>query len=122
MAEKKRIFKNTSKIPQVYYNRYGDPITLKPGETFVEDLGGVIDVASLITQDQARKQTMDDVEEMKRVKRSLALTRVAKTQEALDKLREDETNQDILDVILYREKELLDESGGTEGKTQKAAR
>jgi hypothetical protein len=105
--EKKRIFKNETKITQVYYNRARDPIELKPGETYVEDLRGVIDVNELIRRERDRRAIEMDVDEAKRVKRLLAQIRVTRSLEELEKIKSGESNQDVIDAILVREKELL---------------
>lgn len=105
--EKQRVFKNDTNIIQVYYNRQREPIELKPGETYVEDLSGVIDVNELIQKEKERRAIELDVEEAKRVRRLLAQIRVTKSIEDLEKLKEGETNQDVLDAILLREKELI---------------
>lgn len=105
--EKQRVFKNDTNIIQVYYNRQREPVELKPGETYVEDLSGVIDVNELIQKEKERRAIELDVEEAKRVRRLLAQIRVTKSIEDLEKLKEGETNQDVLDAILLREKELI---------------
>jgi len=68
--EKKRIFKNDTKITQIYYNRTRDPIELKPGETYVEDLSGVIDVNELIKRERDRRAIEMDVDEAKTSKKT----------------------------------------------------
>jgi len=105
--EKKRIFKNETKITQVYYNRSRDPIELKPGETYVEDLSDAIDVNELIKKEKERRMLETDVDEAKRVKRLLAQIRVTRSLEELEKMKSGESNQDLIDAILVREKELL---------------
>jgi len=105
--EKKRIFKNDTKITQVYYNRARDPIELKPGETYVEDLSDAIDVNELIKKEKERRMLETDVDEAKRVKRLLAQIRVTRSLEELEKMKSGESNQDLIDAILVREKELL---------------
>lgn len=107
MMEKKRIFKNETKVIQVFYDRNRNPIELKPGETYVEDLSGLIDLNELIRKERERRILEADVEEGKRVRRLLAQVRVSKSIEELEKLKEGETNQDVLDAILLREKELI---------------
>ena len=116
MAAKTRTIKNATKVNQVYYDRHRNPITLKPGESFTEDLSGVIDVNALVRQEEDRRRLEVDVDEAKRVRKALALVRVSKSAEDLDKLRTDEKNPDVLDAILVREKEILDDAGRIKGK------
>ena len=116
MEKQTRVVKNTTKISQVYYNRIGDPVMVPPGGTYVEDLSGVIDAGQLIRQEAERKRMEGDIEEIKRIKKVLASIRVAKSIDDLEKLKKDETNQEILYAIVSREKEILDDTGGVKGK------
>jgi hypothetical protein len=106
--EKVRVFKNESKVTQVYYDRFNNPVELKPGETFTEDLSNVINVGDLVKREMDRRALADDVDESRRVRRKMALIRSTKRIEELDKFKDGEKNQDLLDAILLKEKELLD--------------
>jgi hypothetical protein len=108
MTTKTRVFKNDTKITQVFYSRHLDPIQLKPGETFTEDMSGMINVRELIDKEKERAKLAADVDEGKRIRRKLVQVKVATSIEDLDKLGQGETNQDVLDAILVREKEILD--------------
>jgi hypothetical protein len=108
MEKNIRKFKNESKIPQVFYNKRHDPILLKPGETYTEDISDMIDVNALVRRERERRNSEMDLEEAKRIKKALTMVRMAKTQEDLEKIREGEDSQDVLDAILAREKEILD--------------
>lgn len=108
MPTKMRVFKNDTKITQVYYDRHNNPHEVKPGATFVEDLSGVLDVNVLINQEKGRRALQANVDEARRVKRALALINATKNVEDLDKFKDGESNQDVLDAILLKEKELLD--------------
>ncbi len=110
MATKTRTFKNDTRVTQVVYDRHQDPHEVKPGETFVEDLSGVIDVNALIKKEKDRAALQTDVDEARRVKRVLALVSATKKVEDLDKFKDGESNQEVLDAILLKEKELLDGS------------
>jgi FkbM family methyltransferase len=114
---KMRVFKNETKITQVFYDRHHNPHEVKPGATFVEDLSGVVDLNELIKKDKDRRALQDNVDEARRVKRALALINATKKVEDLDKFKDGEKNQDVLDAILLKEKELLDVSvnGESEG-------
>jgi tRNA A37 N6-isopentenylltransferase MiaA len=83
---------------------------VKPGETFVEDLSGVVDLNELIKKDRERRALQTNVDEARRVKRALALINATKKVEDLDKFKDGEKNQDVLDAILQKEKELLNVS------------
>ena len=128
MEKRTRTFKNTTTILQVIYNKRHDPITLKPGETYVEDISDVIDVNQLVRKERERRYAEIDLDEAKRVKKALAMVWIAKTPEDLEKLREVESNQDVLDAILAREKEMMDvgnrdpKDNKTKGQAPKGAR
>lgn len=117
MTTKTRVFKNDTKITQVYYDRHHNPHEVKPGGTFVEDLSGVVDLNVLINKEKERLALQTNVDEARRVKRALALISATKKAEDLDKFKNGEKNQDVLDAILLKEKELLDVSvnGRSEG-------
>jgi hypothetical protein len=116
MATKTRVFKNETKIMQIFYDRHFNPIHLKPGETFIEDMGGAVTVKELLDKEKERAKLAADVDEGKRIRRKLAQVRVAASIEDLDKLKDGETNQDVIDAILLKEKEMLNvENGRTEG-------
>ena len=116
MVTKTRVFRNDTKITQVFYDRHFNPIQLKPGEAFTEDMSGTINVRELIDKEKERAKLAADVDEGKRIRRKLAQIRVASSLEDLDKLGQGETNQDVLDAILLREKEMLNvENGRSEG-------
>jgi hypothetical protein len=108
MATKTRVFKNETKVPQVYYNKLGDPVTVLPGKTYTEDLSNMVSLNDLLNRERERIRLQNDVDESKRVKKALALIRVAKTVEDLEKFKDDETNPEVLDAILLKEKELSD--------------
>ena len=110
MMTKTRVFKNDTKIKQVFYDRHNNPHELMPGETFVEDLSGVVDLNALINREKERRALEANVDEARRVKRALALISATKKVEDLDKFKDGEKNQDVLDAILLKEKELLDAS------------
>jgi hypothetical protein len=112
MATKTRVFKNDTKITQVFYDRHFNPIQLKPGETYVEDMSGTISVKDLIDKEKERARLAADVDEGKRIRRKLAQVKVAAGLEDLDKLNDGETNQDVLDAILLKEKEMLNVENG----------
>jgi len=105
--ERVRVFKNDTKVTQVYYDRFSNPRELKPGESFTEDLSKVINVGDLVKQEIDRRALTDDVDETRRLKRKMALIRSTRRVEELDKLKDGEKNQDCLDAILLRQKELL---------------
>jgi FkbM family methyltransferase len=107
---KMRVFKNETKITQLFYDRHHNPHEVKPGETFVEDLSGVVDLNELIKKDRERRALQTNVDEARRVKRALALINATKKVEDLDKFKDGEKNQDVLDAILQKEKELLNVS------------
>jgi len=107
MATKTRVFKNETKITQVFYDRHFNPIQLKAGESYVEDMSGILDVRALINKEKERARLLADVDEGKKIRRKLAQVRVASSLEDLDKLGQEETNQDVLDAILVKEKEML---------------
>lgn len=116
MTTKTRVFKNETKVPQIFYDRHFNPIHLKPGETFTEDMSGMINVNDLIDKEKERAKLAADVDEGKRIRRKLAQIKVATSIEDLDKFGQGETNQDVLDAILLREKEMLNvENGRSEG-------
>jgi hypothetical protein len=116
MATKTRVFKNETKVAQVFYDRHLNPTRLMPGEAFTEDMGGAINVKELIDKEKERARLAADVEEGKRIRRKLAQVKVAASIEDLDKLGQGETSQDVLDAILLREKEMLNvENGRSEG-------
>jgi len=116
MTTKTRVFKNETKVPQIFYDRHFNPIHLKPGQSYTEDMSGVLDVRELIDKEKERIKLMADVDEGKRIRRKLAQVRVASGLEDLDKLGQEETNQDVLDAILLREKEILNvKNGRSEG-------
>ena len=116
MATKTRTFKNDAKITQVFYDRHLNPIQLKPGESYVEDMSGTISVKELIDKEKERARLAADVDEGKRIRRKLAQIKVAAGLEDLDKLRDGEKNQDVLDAILLKEKEMLNvENGRSKG-------
>ena len=116
MVTKTRVFRNDTKITQVFYDRHFNPIQLRPGQTFTEDMSGTINVRELIDKEKERAKLAADVDEGKRIRRKLAQIRVASSLEDLDKLGQGETNQDVLDAILLREKEMLNvENGRSEG-------
>ena len=112
MVMKTRIFRNDTKIEQVFYDRYFNPVQLKPGETFTEDMSGTINVKDLIDKEKERTKLAADVDEGKRIRKKLAQIRVASSLEDLDKLGQGETNHDVLDAILLREKEMLNVENG----------
>lgn len=112
-------FKNETKVPQVIYNRHHDPITLKPGQTYIEDMSDVIDVDALVRRERERRNTEMDLEEAKRIKKLLTMVRIAKTLEDLENLKESETNMDVLDAILAKEKEMIDAPGNRSPKAGK---
>ncbi len=117
MAMKTRVFKNNTKITQVYYDRHNNPHEVKPGETFVEDLSNVVDLNELLNREKERRALQANVDEARRVKRVLALINATKKVEDLDKFKDGESNQDVLDAILLKEKELLDAS--VDGRPEK---
>jgi len=108
MATKTRVFKNETKVPQVFYNKFGDPVTVFPGKTYVEDVSNMVSLNDLLNRERERIRTQNDVDESKRVKKALALIRVAKAVEDLEKFRDGETNPEVLDAILLKEKEFSD--------------
>jgi hypothetical protein len=117
--EKVRVFKNESKVTQVFYDRLNNPVELKPGETFTEDLSKVINVGDLIKREVDRRALENDVDETRRVRRKMALVRSTRRLEDLDKLKDGEKNRDVLDAILLKEKELLDgDRSGEAGRAE----
>jgi hypothetical protein len=118
----KRIFKNETKIPQVYYDIRMNPVVVKPGTEYVEDLTGVIDSVALVNAELERRKNQGNVDVMKHVRKTLALIRLTKNVDELEKFRNGETNQEILDGILLKEKELLNGNDGRSGsETKKGA-
>ncbi len=113
---KTKVYKNETKIPQVYYDRHRNPIYLRPGESYTEDVTDLIDVNALVAGEVARRRAESDLEEGRRVKRALAMVRTSKTIEELDRLRADEKNPDVIEAIQIREKELSDDAGRAKGK------
>lgn len=110
MPTRTRVFKNDTKITQVFYDRHNNPHEVRPGETFIEDLSSVVDLNALINREKERRALEANVDEARRVKRALALISATKKVEDLDKFKDGEKNQDVLDTILLKEKELLDAS------------
>lgn len=106
--EKTKVFRNDTKVIQLYYDRFRNPHEVSPGGTYVENLDEVIDVNALVKKEIDRRKMETDVTEMKRIRRTLGLVRMAKKVEDLEKMKENEMNPDVLDAILVREKELLD--------------
>ena len=104
MMEKKRVFENKTKILQGFYDFHGNLITLKPGETYVEDLSKYQDVPALVMNDFRNKQTEAAIDEQKRVNKKLKAVKEAKTEEELDALKEGEHNNEVLEAILARYK------------------
>lgn len=102
-----RVYKNTTKKLQVIYDRYGNAIEVKPGQTFIEDMTDVIDIQDLLKKEQDRRATQNDADQMKEIKKKLDLVKAAKTTEELQPLKKDETNMDVIDAIMLREQELL---------------
>jgi hypothetical protein len=124
MTAKTRVFKNDTKITQVYYDRHNNPHEVRPGGTFVEDLSGVVDLNALINKEKDRLALQANVDEARRVKRALALISSTKKVEDLDKFKDGEKNQEVFDAILLKEKELLNVSvdGGSEGQAKEGSR
>jgi len=83
---------------------------VRPGETFVENLSDAIDLNELLKKDRDRRVLQANVDEARRVKRVLALISATRKVEDLDRFKDGEINEDVLDAILLKEKELLDAS------------
>ncbi len=103
----KRVYKNNTKVTQVIYDSKMTAVTVKPEETFVEDLSNEIDTNALVKREKEIRALKDDVQETRRVKKALALIRVAKTVEDLDKLLEGEQNPEVCEAALTKQKEIL---------------
>jgi hypothetical protein len=98
-----RILENNTKVLQVYYDRNGDRIELKPGQRHVETISGNVNPDEL--SELSRLEA--DVEEKKRIKTKLALIRVSQSIEELDKFKEHEMSDQVMSAILERQRELL---------------
>jgi hypothetical protein len=95
-----KIYENKTKVLQVYYDRNMDPtIRLMPGERHVEAISGNLDTEL--------SKLSADVDEAKRVRKQLAVIRVSKSIEELDKFKEGEWNEEVLNGILSKRKDLL---------------
>jgi len=107
MTTRTRVFKNETKVPQIFYDRHFNPIYLKPGQSYTEDMSGILDVRALIDKERERARLADDVDEGKRIRRKLAQVKVATSLDDLDRLGQEEANQDVLDAIMTKEREFL---------------
>jgi hypothetical protein len=112
MTTRTRTFKNEAKVNQVFYDSQNNPIQLKPGQEFVEDLSQAISLNDLLERERERRVMENDVTESRRAKRLIAQVKLTKSVEELDKLKDGEKNHDVLDAILIKEKELLDDNRG----------
>jgi hypothetical protein len=103
-----RVFENKTKVPQIYYDKNMNPHYLKPGESFTEDMSEIVNAEELRKKQHDQVKLEGEVGELKRVKSHMGYIRAAKTMEDLQRLRENEINQDLLGAILKKEKELLE--------------
>ena len=110
MEQKSRVFKNETKIDQVFYDFNGNPILVKPGKTFSEDTRGRVDVMTLIRREEERIHVDMAADEVKRVRRVVAMIKTTKTLEDLEKFEAGETNVDVITAITERKKELINDS------------
>lgn len=105
---KVRIFENNTKVTQIFYDKFMNPIVLKPGQRHEEDMSEVINHEEMRKKEIERFKLEGEVEESKRVKSTLAVIRVSKNIEDLERLRKKETNTELITAILKKQKELLD--------------
>jgi len=112
MTTRTRTFRNDTKVNQIFYDSQNNPIALKPGQEHVEDLTQAISLTDLLERERERRAMENDVVESRRAKRTIAQIKLVKSVEELDKFKEGEKNHDVLDEILIKEKELLDDNRG----------
>jgi len=63
------LIKNETKIIQVYYNRFRDPIELMPGDIDEEDLSKVIGVNEFIGKEKIQEEPETSVNKLRKIKR-----------------------------------------------------
>ena len=63
------MIKNETKIIQVYYNRFRDPIELMPGDIDEEDLSKVIGVNEFIGKEKIQEEPETSVNKLRKIKR-----------------------------------------------------
>lgn len=93
------MFENKTKIAQVIYDKHLNPILVMPGQTFGEEKPDISPEVVPLSDRSA---------EAARIKRTLAMVRMAKTASALKKISDGETNPEILEAVERKLKEFED--------------
>lgn len=94
------MYENKTKIPQVIYDKHLNPILVMPGQTFGEP--------EVKGQEKTEEIVKDQEIDPERIKRMLAMVRMAKTASALKKIADGETNPEILEAVERKLKEFKD--------------
>ena len=73
LLEKERriieLIKNETEIVQIYYNKFREPIELKPGETYEEGQNEVLNVRELVRKQEVSRESETNASKLRKIKR-----------------------------------------------------
>ena len=64
------LIKNETEIVQIYYNKFREPIELKPGETYEEEgQNEVLNVSELVRKQEVSRESETNASKLRKIKR-----------------------------------------------------
>ena len=66
---KQKLIKNETKVVQIYYNRFQDPIELKPGEMYKEEQNEELNVNEPVRRQEVSRESETNASKLRKIKR-----------------------------------------------------
>jgi len=66
---KQKLIKNETKVVQIYYNRFRDPIELKPGEMYKEEQNEELNVNEPVRRQEVSRESETNASKLRKIKR-----------------------------------------------------